>query len=246
MTDKGRFDLNQAEYLHPTPDRKVDQKVLDLVSDYVISRLSGDRILELGVGDQVWTPKLLNKCGEVVTVDGSAALLAAMKRKVPEHRWKPVLSLFEEYEPGSRFDTVVATYIIEHVDDPALIFSLARRKWLKDGGKLVVVVPHALSLHRRLAVKMGLAAYPGELGDTDRRMEHKWCFTYSAMEELIVKAGFKILEEKGMFTKLLPNSMLVQCSDAQLRGMFELGLELPIEYSAAIYFLAEAQAGEPS
>src|SRR5262245_20265361 len=187
MTDKARVDLNQAEYLDPTPDRKVDQKILDLVSDYVISRLSGNRILELGVGDQVWTPKLLNKCGEVVTVDGSAALLAAMGRKVPEHRWKPVLSLFEEYEPDSRFDTVVATYIIEHVDDPALIFSLARRKWLKAGGKLVVVVPDALSLHRRLAVKMGLAAYAAELGDTDRRMEHKWCFTYCAMTELIVK-----------------------------------------------------------
>src|SRR5262245_56929818 len=107
MTDKTRFDLNQAEYLDPTPDRQVDQKILDIVSDYVISRLSGNRVLELGVGDQVWTPKLLNKCGEVVTVDGSAALLGAMRRKVPEHRWKPVLSLFEEYEPDSRFDTVV-------------------------------------------------------------------------------------------------------------------------------------------
>jgi hypothetical protein len=61
------------------------------------------------------------------------------------------------------------------------------------------------------------------------------------MEKLIVDAGFKVIEKKGMFTKILPNSMLVQCSDEQLRGMFELGLELPIEYSAAIYFLAETR-----
>ena len=39
------------EYLKPTPDRKVDQKLLELVSDYVIPRLRGERILELGVGD---------------------------------------------------------------------------------------------------------------------------------------------------------------------------------------------------
>jgi trans-aconitate methyltransferase len=240
MTEaKKTLDANKAEYLAPTADRKVDQRLLELVSDFVIARLSGVRILELGVGDQVWTPKLVRRFADVTTVDGSAELLAVMQRKLAGKRWTPVLSLFEEYEPDQPFDTVIATYVLEHVDNPALILGLARHRWLKEGGRIGIVVPHALSLHRRLAVKMGLASYPGALGDTDRRMEHKSCFTCFEMEKLIIETGLKIVEKKGMITKLLPNNILVHCTDEQLLGMFELGLELPIEYAAAIYFLAE-------
>lgn len=236
------LDSFKREYLSPTPDREVDQAVLELVSDYVISRLAGGSLLELGVGDQVWTPKLMKKAEKVTSVDGSQELLEAMRQKLTEKQWVPVLSYFEEYKPEERFDTVLITYVLEHVDDPFLILQLARRHWVREGGRLAVVVPHALSLHRRLAVKMNIASYCGELGDTDRRMGHKRCLTCFEMERMIVDAGFRIVEQKGMFTKAFPNSMLTQCTDEQLRGLFELGLELPIEYSAAIFFLAEPRS----
>lgn len=239
MDNKRELDSFKNEYLSPTPDRRVDQQVLGLVCEFVISKLAGERVLELGVGDQVWTPKLLEKFGSVTSIDGSQELLSAMQLKLPGKRWTPVHSFFEEYDPEQRFDTVLMTYVLEHVDDPFLILQRARRHWVSEGGRLAVVVPHALSLHRRLAVKMGLVSFPGELGDTDRRMGHKHCFTSYEMEKLIFNAGFRIIERKGMFTKVLPNSMLSQCSDGQLRGLFELGLELPIEYSAAVFFLAQ-------
>ncbi|MCI0486187.1 MAG: class I SAM-dependent methyltransferase [Blastocatellia bacterium] len=238
---KELLDANKAEYLNPTPDRVVDQKLLGMVSDFIVPKLTGERILELGAGDQVWTPKLLDRFPDVTTVEGSAELLHALQLQLAGRRWTPVCSLFEQYQPDQLFDTVLASYILEHVDDPSLIIKLARERWLKEKGRLAVVVPHALSLHRRLAVKMGIASYPGELGDTDHRMEHHWCFTCYDMEKLIVDAGFDVLEKKGLITKLLPNSLMVDCNDEQLKGMFELGLELPIEYSAAIYFLAEAR-----
>lgn len=247
MNQNEYLDAKKSEYLNPKPDRIADQKVIDLMSDFVISRLDGERILELGIGDMVWTPKLIERFAAVVTVDGSAELLAAAGEKLRSRhafdRWTPICSLFEEYSPEKLFDMVIATNVLEHVDDPSLILNLAYHKWLNDTGKLVVVVPHALSLHRRLAVKMGLALYPWELGDTDRRMGHKRCFTYCEMEKLIAEAGFKVKEKEGMFTKLLPNSILSHCSDEQLSGMFELGRELPIEYSAIIYFLAKKDEG---
>ena len=238
---KRELDAYRDEYLNPTADREVEQKVEQLVSDFVISRLSGERVLELGVGDQIWTTKLVDRFTEVTTVDGSRELLASMQRKLSGKRWTPVWSLFEDYLPQQRFDTVLATYVLEHVDDPAQILGLARSKWLRDGGRLAVVVPHALSLHRRLGVKMGLISHPGELGDSDWRIGHKRCFTCYELERMIAEADFEIVEQKGMFTKLFPNSMLVHCSDRQLRGMFALGLELPIEYSSAIFVLAETK-----
>ncbi|MFN6460365.1 MAG: methyltransferase domain-containing protein [Nostoc sp. DedVER02] len=243
LVSKRELEQIKTEYLNPTKDRGVDQKILNLISDVVISRLNGERILELGVGDQIWTPKLLEKFADVTSIDGSSGLLAAMQEKLVDQpagkQWTPVCSLFEDYQPDQPFDTVLATFVLEHVDNPSLILHLAYQNWLKPGGQLAVVVPHALSLHRRLAVKMGLASYPGELGELDRRIGHKHAFIFYEMEELILEAGFQIIEKKGMFTKALPNSMLVSCSDQQLQGLFELGLDLPIEYSATIYFLAQ-------
>ena len=234
------------QYLAPTPDRSVDQKILGFVGDYVVERLpkSNGHVLELGVGDQVWTPRLLAKYPHLTTVDGTASLLDAMKLKLKgteaASRWHPVVSMFESFSPTERFDIVLVTFVLEHVDDADAVIKRARQHWLAAEGLLAVVVPHAMSLHRRLAVHMGLARYPAELGESDRKLGHTHCFTYTEMERSIVDAGFKIREKRGMFAKSLPNALLIACSDAQLKGLFDLGLELPIEYAATIYFLAEA------
>lgn len=238
MPGQKNLDVFAHEYLAPPPDRSVDQKFFEMISDFVVSRLDGDQILELGVGDQVWTPKLVKKFSSVTSLDASKELLRAMKEKLGSSNWTPVETYFEEYAPANRFDIVLATYVLEHVDDVAAILNRARDCWLKPNGKLAIVVPHALSLHRRLAVTMGLASHPAELGESDRRIGHQRCLTHVEMAELLADTGFEIVEQKGMITKVFPNSMLTQCSDQQLRGLFELGMELPIEYAGAIYFLA--------
>ena len=235
---KRGLDTFRDEYLNPTPDRVVDQKVVRLLAEHVIKRLKGRSALELGVGDQIWTPMLVQKFAHVTTLDGSSDLLAAMKARIRSKRWNPVHTFFEEYKPLRRFDIVLITFVLEHVDDPLLILRMARQNWLRKGGTLAVAVPHALSLHRRLAVAMGLIQTPQELGTTDHRMGHLRCFTYTEMQVLLQKAGFTRIISQGAFTKAFPNGQLTACTDAQLRGLFKLGLHLPIEYSGTIYFEA--------
>ena len=225
------LDSVAEEYLFPTPDRLVDRAILNMVADYVIGRLPGERALELGIGDQVWTEKLCAWFPSVTTVDGSLELVTQLQEK----GYNAVWSLFENYVPEEKFDIVVATYVLEHVDDPELILYLTRENWLEEGGYLAVVVPHALSLHRRLAVAMGLSSYPGQLGESDIRMGHQHCFTCFEMERLLTDYGFSVVLKKGMFSKILPNRFL---SKEHLQGLFKLGLSLPIEYSALIFFLA--------
>lgn len=235
-----------SQYLIPSNDRSVDQKLMMLVADHVVRNLPSaeGRVLELGVGDQVWTPMLLAKYGDVTTVDGAASLLDAMKNKLAglecASRWHAVLSMFEDFMPDRPFNLVLATYVLEHVDDAKGVIERARKYWLTRGGLMGVVVPHATSLHRRLAVHMGLAHHAAELGESDRKLGHKHCFTYTEMETLITNAGFRVRERQGMLTKALPNALLANCDDRQLKGLFDLGVELPIDYAAAIYFLAEA------
>lgn len=236
-----QLDLMSTEYTHPTPDRVVDQKLIGYIARYVVERLRGDNILELGVGDQIWTPMLIEKFSHVTSIDASTILLEHMARKVTATNWRYVCTYFEDYEPQDRFDTVLATYVLEHIDDPLAVLKRARQHWLKDGGRIAIVVPHALSLHRRLAVILGMNLFPGQLGETDLRVGHKQVFSCYEMEELLVEAGFRVIEKKGMLCKVLPNRMLTECSDEQLEGLFKLGLELPIEYSGAIYLQAETR-----
>jgi trans-aconitate methyltransferase len=233
------LDKLQDRYLQPTPDRQVDQRLMELLADTVIPRLHTRRLLELGVGDQIWTPRLCAAIPEVVTLDGSAQLLEAMRAKISSPGWTPVHTMFEDYLPEQRFDCVLATFIFEHVQDPLRILKLAAESWLVPGGTIHVAVPHALSLHRRLAVLMGLSSHVAELGPADARLEHTFCYTCFEMEKLLVEAGFRSVKKEGFNCKTLPNRYMEPLSDEQLRGLFWLGHELPIEYAATIYLQAQ-------
>ena len=230
-----RLDKNVDEYLASPPDRQLDQKFLELFADNLAPKFAAKRLLELGVGDQVWTPRLCAHATEVVSLDGSAVLLQAMRDSLKASNWTPVHTMFEDYRPEQRFDGVVATFVLEHVHDPLRILKLAAEHWLLPGGHIHVAVPHALSLHRRLAVLMGLSTHAAELGSADRRMEHTFCFTVFEMEKLLVEAGFRVREKQGFTCKVLPNADMVHLREEQIKGLFWLGNELPIEYAGNIY-----------
>ncbi|MBV8091957.1 MAG: class I SAM-dependent methyltransferase [Acetobacteraceae bacterium] len=241
--NRDNLDQNVDEYLNPIPERQLDQRICSIIAEYIIGRLEGPRILELGVGDQVYTPMLVQRFGDVTSVDGSGILLQRMATTLGSAaagRWTPVLSYFEEYEPSVPFDNILATNILEHVEDPVVVLSRCR-DWLRPGGCAHIAVPNAGSLHRRLAVKMGLMQHVSQLGETDHRMGHKHCFSWIDLERYLVAAGFHIEHRQGLWAKLLPNAMLVNCSEAQLRGMVELGMELPIDYAAVTYMVARVR-----
>jgi len=243
------LDKISEAYFEDSKEMAVDKKLNKFMSDYIIGNLpcvgmSRMNVLELGIGNHVWTQKLLDNFHSITTIDGSERLMqfmnGHMKDQNQSSRWQGVVTLFEDYRPTKRFDIVFAVQVLEHVDDAERICRIARESWLAPNGLLVVIVPHALSLHRRLAVCMNIAKHPGELGETDRKLGHVHNFSYLEMQELLIKTGFKVKDKQGMLTKSLPNSFLSMCTEEQLLGLFKLGLEMPIEYAALIYFLAEA------
>lgn len=240
MNDKTRLDNNVAEYLAPTPDRVVDQKIMAMVCEFLIDKLEGKQVLEMGVGDQVMTPMLVSRYPAVTTIDGSQQLLDAMRRRlvVESKAWTGVCTLFEEYVPERKFDLVFCTYVLEHVDNVSAVLRHAKLHWLQPGGRIAIVVPHALSLHRRLARVMGMIKCLNDLGKTDARMDHRRCMTCFDLEQEIACAGLHVDDKAGLFCKPLPNKDLCHLTEQQLQGLFTLGRELPIEYAAAIYYLA--------
>jgi len=225
------------EYIKPDPGRIVDKKLLSLIVSEIIPLISGSNVLEMGFGDDQWTSKIIEKVEHTHIVDASSILLETCKEK-----YKDAVtcyeSFFEEFTPEKKFDTIIASYILEHVEDPVLVLSKAI-EWLKDDGTLIAIVPHAGSLHRRLAVEMGIQKEVSDLGDTDFQMGHRRVYSLTAFENDITKAGYNIVDKIGLNIKLLPQGMMTQFSDEMLVGLMKLSKNLPIEYSSAIAFICK-------
>ena len=233
-SEMAKLDRIAQEYRQPDAGRRVDQKLISLLVGRTIPWLTGPEVLEMGSGDDQWTKRLLEHFGHSHLVDGSRTLIEAARNKYGA-KLTAYHSLFEELDPGKQFDTVLSSLVLEHVEDPVKVLATAAG-WLKPHGHMVVIVPNALSLHRRLAVTMGLQRAADELGTSDMRLGHRWVFTIARIENVLAKAGLRIVRKAGWLTKPLPQAMMTEFSDALLEGLMKLGDELPREYACFLAF----------
>jgi 2-polyprenyl-3-methyl-5-hydroxy-6-metoxy-1,4-benzoquinol methylase len=231
------------QYKHPDPGRLVDRQFTAWIVDRLLDWVRGPEVLELGFGDDQWTEKILERFGHSHVVDAAQELLE-MARQRYGSRINTYASLFEELCPDRSFDTIVASYVLEHVEDPVAILTRASG-WLAPGGHVLIVVPHADSIHRRLAVAMGLHARTDALGPTDRQMGHRRVYSIARMEQDIAAAGLRVHRRRGLQLKPLPQGMLSGFSGQLLEGLMKLGDELPMELAASIAFDCVRSADTP-
>jgi 2-polyprenyl-3-methyl-5-hydroxy-6-metoxy-1,4-benzoquinol methylase len=229
-----RLDRIAQEYRQPDAGRRVDQKLISLLVERTLPWITGPEVMEMGSGDDRWTERLIRHFGHSHLVDGSRTLIEAARAKYGA-RLTAYHSLFEALNPGKQFDTVLSSLVLEHVESPVQVLATASQ-WLKPHGRLVVIVPNAHSLHRRLAVAMGLARAADELGASDVRLGHRQVFTIARIEADLAKAGLHVSRKAGWFTKLLPQGMMTEFSDVLLEGLMKLGDELPMEYACFLAF----------
>src|ERR1035437_10108809 len=133
-----------------------DMKVNQFRSRTIVEHTKGPDVLELGSADGLVTEELCKKFKNVVAVDASAELVEKAKVRVPDAIFH--VSLFEEFNPEKQYDTIILGHVLEHVLDPIAILNILK-KWLKPKGIIIITVPNADSVHRRIGVEMGLLIY---------------------------------------------------------------------------------------
>jgi SAM-dependent methyltransferase len=192
----------------------------------------GERVLEMGYGDGLLTADLVGRGVALDLLEGSLLLCQEATRrygdKIAVH-----CGLFEEFAAGPVYDTVLALHVIEHVSEPITTLREIAR-WLKPGGKLILVVPNRASVHRDVALRMGLIGALDELSPRDHLVGHLRVYDFAMLEADLAGAGFRVEHRFGSFLKTVPNSMMVDYPEALLNALDAISDSLPPEILANI------------
>ena len=146
-------------------------------------------VMEIGLGDGMFTSFLAEDFQSVIAVDASENTIASVKLKLAgRDNITYLVSYIEQLQLDAPVDNIVLSHLLEHLPDPA--GSLAKMNdLLAPGGIIYVSVPNALSLHRQVAVHMGLLKTCNALNDMDRQLGHLRVYTPKLLQEHVVRPG---------------------------------------------------------
>lgn len=200
-------------------------------------------VLELGSFKGAFTRRLLERFDDVSCVEGSAEALAEARAEFGD-RVTFYSSTFETAELPRRYDNVVLTHVLEHLDDAVGLLARIGRDWLSDRGRLFLVCPNANAPSRQIAVKMGLITHNAAVTPAEAAHGHRRTYALDTLERDAVAAGLKVRHRSGIFFKALANFQWDRLlatdivSPAYLEGCYQLGQQYP-DLCASIFLMCE-------
>jgi SAM-dependent methyltransferase len=214
------------------PDKFLEDSHQEHCAAWLASLVSPDDVVvELGVGEGITLARVAPLVRRYVVVEGAPSLAAQARQDFPSI--EVAGALFEEFVPDEPCDKLLAIHVMEHVDDPVTL-AAHLRSWLAPGGEIVVVVPNKGSVHRRLAVLMGLQPELDTLSPRDHLVGHQRVYDLPGLHADLRTAGFEPFESKGLLFKPLSNAMMLDFPPELVQALNDLGDELPVDLAANI------------
>ncbi|MFA5828070.1 MAG: class I SAM-dependent methyltransferase [Candidatus Shapirobacteria bacterium] len=200
-------------------------------------------VLELGSFKGDFTKRLLPYFTDITCVEASDEAVSEAERKL---RGKVIVynSLFETVDLPVKYDNVILTHVLEHIDIPVDLLKKINSKWLSDRGRLFLVCPNANAPSRQIAVKMGLISHNTAITQSESEHGHKISYTFDTLERDVKTAGLKVVYRSGIFFKALANfqwDRLLKTdiiSLEYLEGCYQLGQQYP-DLCSSIFLLCE-------
>jgi 2-polyprenyl-3-methyl-5-hydroxy-6-metoxy-1,4-benzoquinol methylase len=203
------------------------------------------RVLELGSYKGTFTRRLRAHFDDITCVEASDTAIDEARCRLPELTY--FNALFEQVQLPHRYENIVMTHVLEHLDDPIAVLRRVNDEWLVDGGRFFLVCPNANAPSRQIAVKMGLIAYNAAVTPAEAEHGHRCTYSLDTLERDAVAGGLKVVHRSGIFFKALANfqwDRLLQTdivSKEYLEGCYQLGQQYP-DLCASIFLLCERGA----
>lgn len=199
--------------------------------------------LELGSFKGDFTRRFLERFNDVTCVEASETAIAEAKIKLG-NKLTYIHSLFETASLPKRYDNIVLTHVLEHIDDPIRVLKRINDEWLAENGRFFLVCPNANAPSRQIAVKMGLISHNSAVTPAEAEHGHRCTYTLDTLERDVAAAGLKVVHRSGIFFKALANfqwDRLLQTdiiSKEYLDGCYMLGQQYP-DLCSSIFLMCE-------
>jgi 2-polyprenyl-3-methyl-5-hydroxy-6-metoxy-1,4-benzoquinol methylase len=198
-------------------------------------------LLELGSYRGDFTTRLLPHFDDITCVEASDEALAVARERLGE-RATFVHARFETVQLPRRYDNIVLTHVLEHLDDPVAVLRRINEEWLSESGRLFLACPNANAPSRQIAVKMGLIEHNHAVTHAEHAHGHRCTYSLDTLEHDARKAGLHVLFRGGIFFKPFANfqfDLLIKhavVDQGYLDGCYALGMQYP-ELTASIYLV---------
>lgn len=201
--------------------------------------------LELGSYNGDFTKRFLPYFDDITCVEASDEAIVTARKTLGD-KVKFIQGLFETVQLPVRYDNIVMTHVLEHLDNPVQVLKRIHDEWLSDSGRFFLVSPNGNAPSRQIAVKMGLVSHNTAITPAESEHGHRITYTLDTLERDAVAAGFNVVHRSGIFFKALANfqwDRLLKTdiiSPEYLEGCYKLGQEYP-DLCSSIFLMCEKQ-----
>lgn len=199
--------------------------------------------LELGSFKGDFTKRLVPYFKDITCIEASREAVTVAKKQLGG-KVKFINSLFETSKLSAKYDNIILTHVLEHLDDPVSLLRKINNEWLSDTGRLFLVCPNANSPSRQIAVKMGLISHNSAITPSEAKHGHKITYSLDTLERDTQAAGLNVVHRSGIFFKALANfqwDLILKTdivSPEYIEGCYELGQQYP-DLCSSIFLLCE-------
>lgn len=242
--ESARSEVERASqhYYHTPLQMGIDNRTKRFVLERCAPHIRGPRVLELGYVDGLWTDEMLARGYKVDIVEGAARHVEHARERYGDQEDTRVFHrLFQEFEPDTKYDTVIAGDMLRYLPDPAAFLRIVHG-WMKEDGCLIATIPNSRSLHRRVGSLMNMEATPTGANRRDVEVGNLRSYDRYEFRHLLLQGGFEVKVLRGCFLKPLSSAQMQDWSDELLRAFLDVGDELE-DYCWFIYAVCQARPG---
>jgi 2-polyprenyl-3-methyl-5-hydroxy-6-metoxy-1,4-benzoquinol methylase len=210
----------------------------------IVSELTYNSVLEIGCGIDTISNYLDNNLSFTIVEPIKEFCDLAVKNIDNNTNLKVYNSFIEDFKSDKCFDLIIVNCLLHEIHDK-LKFISCIKNLMSQNSYVFFTVPNKNSLHRLLALKMGLIENIGEESRTQINLQQSnQVFSLKSFSSFLNSSGFDVLKKGGYFIKPFTHDQMKQIldngiiDDKVLNGLYLAGEEIQ-DLSSEIYCLCK-------
>ena len=199
--------------------------------------LKGKRLLDVGCGLGFLCREFADNFDDVVGIDGSSEKINRANQINAHPNVTYIKTMFEDFNPQNKFDTIIVTNVLEHVGN-AIVFLESLKEMLSLSGRIIITVPNATGLHKRIGKHLGLISDYYMLTNADLEKGHQRLYDIEKLKLDVNAASLSVSIIEGILLKPLSHSQMETWDLEICDALYEIGKELP-DYCSSLMAVCE-------